>query len=390
MKKLMIGITAPGSVVLIVGQMKWFKAQGYETHLMCPSDKRVSAYCKNEGCEHIEVKIERDIHLWADLKSLWSIYKAIRKIKPDIVNVGTPKMGLLGMVAAKLSGVKRRIYTCRGFRFEHEKGLKRQILVWMERIAGWCAQDIICISPSVRDIAVKNKVFKLKKCVVIHKGSSNGIDLNQFSPQAIEKNQSEQLRKALNPENGFLFGFVSRLVDRKGIKEMYTAFHKINKAYPATKLVIVGAIEWEQISDKMLVEDFNNHPSIIMTGSQKDVPLYLSIIDVFLLPSWWEGFGNVVVQAAAMGVAVISTTGTGTKDAVCDGFNGILVPIKDSEALYEAMKELMLDSKKRENLGKNGIAWAKNFSNEVIWKGIEQLYKGDELLIQWPIKKSRI
>ena len=373
-KKLIVGFTDPGGVVLIPGQMKWFKEKGYITYLMCPNAQRVEEYCINEGCKHINVSIEREISIFKDLMSLFSIFFIMRKIKPDIVNVGTPKMGLLGMLAAKFLGVKRRIYTCRGFRFEHEKGLKRLILIFMERLSGYCSQDIICISPSLRDLAINERIFNPQKCIVINKGSSNGFDLNRFSTKSVNNNHKMQLKKTLRIEQKFVFGTISRLIDRKGIKELYNAFFNINNEYPNTILLIVGSTEKEQISDKKVLVDIKSHPSIIMTGSQKNIPLYLSVMDLFLLPAWWEGFGNVIVQASAMGIAVISTNGTGTKDAVCNGYNGVLVPVKDSKSLYEAMKNLMINDKERKRLGNNGIEWAKNFSNEIIWQGMNELY----------------
>jgi len=97
-------------------------------------------------------------------------------------------------------------------------------------------------------------------------------------------------------------------------------------------------------------------------------------MDVFVLPAWWEGFGNVLVQAAAMGVPVISTTGTGTVDAVSDGYNGTLVPVKDVESLKIAMEKLLIDHELRANYGRNGMEWAKNFDNKIIWEGLEKLY----------------
>ena len=112
-----------------------------------------------------------------------------------------------------------------------------------------------------------------------------------------------------------------------------------------------------------------------MPGRTDEVPLFLSVMDVFVLPAWWEGFGNVVVQAAAMGIAVISTFGTGTRDAVSDGYNGILVPVKDIASLTDAMAALYLDSERRLLLGNNGIEWAKNFENEIIWKGMLEIYR---------------
>ena len=126
MKKLVIGITAEGTVNLLQGQLDYFKSLGYETYLLGPYSERSAAFCKNEGCEHLVINIEREISPLKDLRTLWTIIMIFRKVKPDIINLGTPKVSLLGMIAGFIVGVEKRIYTCRGFRFEHEKGLKRK------------------------------------------------------------------------------------------------------------------------------------------------------------------------------------------------------------------------------------------------------------------------
>ena len=127
-KRLVVGITAPGSVNLLRGQLKYFYEQGFITYLAAPDDPKTRAYTEQEHCTLLPVAIERDISLLRDLTALWTIFKHFRKVQPDIVNVGTPKMGLLGTLAGALTGVRKRIYTCRGFRYEHESGIKRKIL----------------------------------------------------------------------------------------------------------------------------------------------------------------------------------------------------------------------------------------------------------------------
>lgn len=375
MKKLVVGVTAPGSVILITGQLKWFAEQGYQTYLMCPPDARVEDYCRKEGCTHIPVQIERDIHLIKDLKSLWTIYHSLRKVKPDVVNVGTPKMGLLGMVAAMLLGVKRRIYTCRGFRFEHEHGFKKLVLVTMERISGLCAQRIICISPSLKALADQKHIFSSKKSVVIHKGSSNGFDLKRFSRAEVNQAEVGKYKNELHLSDTFVFGFVGRINQDKGVGELYEAFERIYAQSRQVRLLLVGRIEDHQIYDRTLRDKLQKHPGIVMVGPQKDVPLYMSLMDVVVLPSWREGFGNVLVQAAAMGIPVIASDATGTRSAVNPGYNGILVRLKDAEDLQRGMLELMQDGAARESFGQNGIVWATHFSNEIVWQGMQELYQ---------------
>ncbi len=373
-KIIIVGITAPGSVILLEGQLKYFADHGYDTYLLAPANDKTQDYCAREGCKLLPINIEREISLSNDFKSLFQIFRHFRRIKPDIVNLGTPKVSLLGMIAARLLGVKRRIYTCRGFRLEHEKGFKKKILIVMEKITAFLAQDVICISESVRTFGIENKLFPSQKAVVINKGSSNGIPLARFNPDNVSLKDTTQLKERLGLNGYFVFGYVGRLIDRKGINELYTSFDTLYNKNNYLRLLFVGSPEMEQISDKTLVEKMKNHPGIVLAGSQKDVPLYISIMDVFVLPAWWEGFGNVLVQAAAMGVPVISTTGTGTIDAVDQNVNGILVKPKSIEELKKAMLTLYEDKAMRLDYGKNGIKWARNFDSPIIWNGMQDLY----------------
>lgn len=378
MKKLIVGITYEGTVNLLQGQMAYFKSLGYQTYLLGPYSERSAKFCRDEGCEHLVIAIEREISPLKDLKTLWSIIKIFRKVKPDIINLGTPKVSLLGMIAGYMTGVDKRFYTCRGFRFEHEEGSKRKILIAMEKITSALSHKVICISNSVLELGLANTVFKRSKTVVINKGSSNGVNLNLFNPEnnAYLATKSQLIEK-YDLSQSFVFGFLGRIVDRKGINELYTVFDKIYQTNPKAKLFIVGPFEMTQIADKGLVQKIDAHPGIINYGRvlQEEAPALIMVMDVFVLPAWWEGFGNVLVQAAAMGIPVISTTGTGTIDAVSDGYNGLLIPVKDEERLEVAMRTLMTDHSLCQEFGKNGVLWARNFDREVIWKGMDSLYQ---------------
>lgn len=377
-KKLVIGITAEGSVNLLQGQLAHFKSLGYTTYLLGPYSKRSADFCEKEGCEHLIIKIERDISPVKDLKSLYQIIKIFKNIKPDIINLGTPKVSLLGMIAGALVGVPKRIYTCRGFRFEHETGFKRRLLISMEKITSKLAHHVICISKSVETLGLKHHIFSTQKTIIINKGSSNGINLALFDPEQ-QKYQGfkSTIIEKYQLENKFVFGFLGRIVDRKGIKELIEAFSQIYIKNENVRLLLVGPFEWTQISDKNLEEIIQRHPGIIYHGKvpQDEVPGVMLVMDVFVLPAWWEGFGNVLVQAAAMGIPVISSTSTGCKDAVNDGYNGILVPPKDIESLEQAMEKLLLDKNLLRQLGGNGITWSKHFERTIIWNGMERLYK---------------
>jgi len=375
MKKLIVGISAEGSIVLMEGQMRYFKSKGYDTYLLAPYSERVRLYCEKEGCAHLFINIRRDISILHDIFILIKIFHTFLRLKPDIINLGTPKISLLGMIAGKLLGIPNRVYTCRGFRFEHEHGIKRSILILMERITAYCAHKIICISPSLRDYGIENSLFKAESAVVINKGSSNGFNLNRFSSGRINQDQRDLLRKELGVKDKFVFGFVSRIYDRKGINELYEVFSKLSDEFPGMVLLMVGRYEEGQTADKKILELLREHNKIILVGPQKDIPLYLSLMDVFVLPAWGEGFGNVMVEAASMGVPVIGTDATGIRDSFQHGFNGLQIEPKNTRELENAMLLLYQNRELRTSLGKNGPVWAGNFDNMIVWNGMEEIYR---------------
>ena len=373
-KKLVLGITFPGSITLLKGQAKYFKSIGYSVFLLSPPEERITAYCQEEECIHVPINIARTINPIKDIFTLISLIKQLRRIRPDIVNVGTPKMGLLGTLASAAIGIKKIIYTCRGFRYEHEKGFTKWLLKTTEKVTALFAHTIFCISKSVQERGIEDKIFPSNKAKTIGHGSSNGINLSTFNPESIEGSKIVNLKNELGIENKFIFGFVGRLLDRKGLNELYDAFSQINKKNKEAYLIILGGITKGQLSDLTIINKFERHPSIQWLGFQSNVPLYLKVFDVLVLPAWWEGFGNVLIQAAAMGVPVVSTFGTGCRDAVKNGFNGTLVPVKDTVALTKAMENYMEDETMRKKHGENGIEWSKNFRSEIIWEGLHKLY----------------
>lgn len=375
MKKLVVGITAPGSVILIAGQMQYFKSLGYETYLLAPTHEKVSDYCQREGCIHLAVNLEREISPLKDAKALIQIIKHLKRVKPDIVNFGTPKVSLLGMIAAKMLGIKNRIYTCRGFRFETEKGKKRNLLIFLEKVTSKFSHQIICISPSLKLFGIKLNVFPEEKAFVINKGSSNGINLSRFNIENINQSESLSLKSELGISDNFCFGFIGRLSDEKGINELFCAFDHLYHAHKNLRLLLIGSIDNAQITDKSIIENIKTHEGIIYLGHQSNIPLYLSLFDVFVMPTHREGFGNVFVEAAAIGLPVIGTDVTGSKDAVSKDYNGLLVPVKSTTLLQEAMLSLYNDEAKRKELGLNGIEWAKNFDNKMIWDSMNDLYQ---------------
>lgn len=377
MKKLLVGISSEKNIGLIEGQLKYFADQGYKTYLLAPDHPRVKEYCEKEGCVHLPARLEREIAPLKDIQAFFQILRHFRRIKPDIINLGTQKVSLLGMIAAWFVGVNYRIYTSRGFSPITYTGIKKYLLLSSYQIISKLSHKTICISKSIQENGINYGFYTAENSIVIHKGSSNGINLERFDPVKIRDDSKIKLKDTLGFNTSeFIFGYVGRLIDRKGINELYAAFDSLYKEDSKIRLLFVGPIEEIQIKDKSLVSKIKNHPGIVYYGSvpSAEVPLYLSIMNVMVLPAHWEGFGNVLIQAAAMGVPVISTKALGTVNAVNDGFNGILVEPKTVNELKEAMKKMLSDKILRDNYGKNGIEWAKNFERTIIWEGMHKVY----------------
>jgi glycosyltransferase involved in cell wall biosynthesis len=372
-KKLVIGITAPQSTMLLKGQLKYFVSKGYDVYLLAPKYSQTIEFCKKEGATLLPIFIKREISPLHDLRSLFQIIAIFRKVKPDIVNLGTPKVSLLGMIAAKIIGVKKRIYTCRGFRFEHETGGLKKLLIFLEKVTASSSNKVLCISQSVKDLGVENGIFSEKKSIIINKGSSNGIDLRVYNKENVNDLKLQGLKRKYNLEDKFVFGFLGRIVERKGFKELIDAFDRVYQNDKNVKLLVVGRPYYDQI-DKATIEKANLHPGIEMVGlvDYEETPYYYSLMDVFVLPAYWEGFGNVLIQAAAFGLPIITTNVTGCKDAVLDKYNGTHIQTKNVDILYKTMLEFQNSPELLLKYSLNGLKWVNNFKPETIWAGMDK------------------
>lgn len=370
-KKIILGVTVGGSSKLLEGQVSYMRNLGCQVFLMSPNHPKEIAFCEREGCTHIPISINRNISPFQDLKTLFQLVKEIRRIKPDLVNFGTPKMGLLGILAARISGVKNRIYTCRGLRYETVLGFKRKILMSMERLTALNAKKVIYVSPSLREKALSDQVAFLQKSIVLGKGSSNGVNLDYFSRARVDEAKRTSFIQENRLSNQFVIGFIGRITEDKGIEDLVQAFELVESTTKDVRLLLVGHYECsDELKSKLVA-----HPAIVTFPFTDDVPLFLSVFDVLVLPSYREGFPNVPIQAASMGVPVVTTDATGCKDSVQDGYNGFIYPKKEVEKLSKCLLNYAESKDLLALHAANSLNWARNFSNEIIWKEQDKLYQ---------------
>lgn len=280
------------------------------------------------------IPMMREISIWKDFKSLFSLYKLFKAEKPTVVHGNTPKGSLLAMLGSWLANVPVRIYYVHGLRYQSITGKKRKLLIFMEKLACYFATDIIAVSHGTRRQMQLDKITS-KKIQIIWNGSINGIDLNFFDPRIVEPAKETRIQA-----EDFVFGFVGRLVKDKGLEELVEAFLKVLEERPRIKLLIIGAFE-EIIDLKPTIVDLiKNHPNIVYVGRQNDVRPFYRLMDAFVLPSYREGFGIVLIEAAAMQVLSIVSDISGCNEVVLDGETGLLVKVKSVDALREKMLQI--------------------------------------------------
>lgn len=370
-KKIFQLVTVSKSITLMKGQVEYLRDKGLDVHIVSSEGPEQKNY--SPDITHA-INMEREISLKNDLKSLLKMIKLFQKEKPYIVNSGTPKAGLVGTLAAFITRRPVRIYTVRGLRLETVTGLKYKILYAMEKLAMFCATDIIAISDSLKDKIVELGLEKKGNIKVLGYGSSNGINLEKFKKEF--NDIPDDLSGILKDQ--FVIGYVGRIVKDKGIHEVVEAFKIIQKQHSNVKLLIVGPIEKD---DSISQEDFEylqSNPDIIMTGHVANTVNYYNHMDVLVFPTHREGFGNVSIEAQAVEVPVIVNNVTGAKDTLVDGVTGYLVEKDDYKQIAAKVGYLIDNPNMKEKLGKNGRKNVEQkFRNEVVWKHLETIYKNN-------------
>jgi glycosyltransferase involved in cell wall biosynthesis len=241
----------------------------------------------------------------------------------------------------------------RGLKLETTTGFKRRILLAMERLAAACAQVVLCNSESMRAEALALGLAPVAKLHLLGEGSSNGVDVVRFSPGPSDVRDRLGL-----PGNAPVVGFVGRLTRDKGLPELIEALDTILKAQPDAHLLLVG---WFDASEDALSEALRtrilNHPRIHCTGFVADTAPYYRAMDLMALPTWREGFPNVVLEAAATGIPVITTLSTGSRDSVVPEVTGLLIPPGYPEAISKAVLRLLRNPDRRRRMGEAARAW---------------------------------
>lgn len=367
--------TIPLTLQFLRGQVTFMRAQGFEVHAVSSPGQQLHEFGAREKITAHPVPMLRRTSPIQDLKSLVLMMALFRRERPVIVHAHTPKAGLIAMIAARLLNVPCRIFAIHGLPHTTKSGFARIALAWSTKISCALASRVLCVSQSAAELAISEKLCARAKVNVLASGSINGIDaVREFSPD-------HGLRATQRGSIGFdhdslVIGFVGRLVRDKGLCELYESWKSIREEFPKACLVIAGDPEERDAVPEDVLRAFQSDTRVRMLGWVTDLPPVYAALDVLVLPSHREGFGNVILEAAAMEIPSVATRITGCVDAVVDGVTGLLVPPGDSVALSSAIRKYLADPSLRAEHGRQARERVlRDFRPEDIWEATLNEYR---------------
>lgn len=367
--------TVPMSLrYLLLNQLRSIQAAGYEVTGISSPGADVSAL-EAADIRHIAVPFTRRFTPLADLRSLWRLYRVLRRETFTIVHAHNPKPGLLAQLAARMAGVPIVVRTLHGFYFhEQMHPAWHQFYVTMEKIAARCS-DVI-LSQNAEDIRTAGNANICPPEKI--KPLGNGIDIQRFAPGQFSEEERCNKRAQLQlPPQGRVVGFVGRLVEEKGIHEFLQAASAILEQIPDVYFLIIGPTDREKPDalTPAVAREYGVADVCTFTGMRQDMPELYALMDVFVLPSHREGFPRSPMEASAMRVPSVVTDIRGCREAVEHGRNGLLVPLGDVQALADAIVELLSDPVKAGRMGQAGREMAEErFDERLIFARVKREY----------------
>ena len=359
------------------GRFKYFNDLGFEMHLACSPDEGVEEFKKDEGASIYTLRISRLPSLWNDFIAACKICYYIISNNIDCI-VGHADKGKLLAAICGLITHRPVILYAHGTSFEGRTGLSRKCFILLDKFESCLSTKVICVSQYLVDLRLQNKIDKPGKAYLPNHGSCTGVDIiDKFNPEKINKRELEALciKYRINTDD-FVIGYCGRIVKDKGIEELVKAYSIINLNNTKVKLLLVGQKDIRDFIDKETTDLISKDENIIITGYIKEnIEIYYSLMDICILPTHRDGFGMCMIEAAALGVPVMTTQITGSRDAICDGFNGEYISLNPQE-IANKINNLINNKSLLETYSKNGIKWVKeNFENKIVWDSIYACYK---------------
>jgi glycosyltransferase involved in cell wall biosynthesis len=381
--------TVPQALFFLRGQPGFMHAHGLEVHAVSSPGPELEQFARDEGVDVHPVEMRRAISPVHDVGATTHLVRLLRRLKPDIVHAHTPKGGLLGMAAAALARVPVRVYHLHCLPLVTSRGVRRSLLWIADRVACLLAHRVLCVSSSIRELAIAEGLVGPGRIDVLGHGSINGVDAEgrfRPGPASAAAGRAERTRWGI-PEDALVIGFVGRVVRDKGIAELSDAWTGLRERFPSAHLLVVGSTEPEDPIPPGVMEALRADPRVHLTGLRWDTPPLFAAMDVVVLPSYREGFGVVLLEAAAMALPVVGTDIPGGREALVDGITGLLVPPRDAPALEGALARYLGDPDLRARHGAAGRDRVmRDFRPEVLWAALLEVYQAEAARagLPWP------
>ena len=349
---------------------------GYDVTLICNNDDEFAASLP-EYIKFIPVSMARGVDL-SVFSSVLAFIKIFKEQNYDMVQFSTPNASLAASIAAKICKVPVRLYCQWGIRYVGFSGIVRKIFKFIEKIVCKNATHINAVSPMNMKFAINEGLYKAKKAAVVGRGGTIGVDLENYDFSKKKQWRKEIREKNSLDENDFVFGFSGRVSADKGCKELFTAFKKLSEEKENIKLFIAGPIDDKSGADDEIFDWAKNSDKVVFTGQieNKEMCCQYAAMDVLVHPTYREGFGMVIQEAAALGCPVITTDIPGASEVLENGKSCLLVKPADWESLYEKMEEICKDSQKATKMGENARLFTEmHYERSIMLKNQFERYK---------------
>lgn len=366
MIKICYVVTIPLTIEsFFIPQLQYLAANGFDVTVVCSNDSRLQEKL-GESIRFYPIDIPRGVSVGGSIDALKALTHFFKKEKFDLIQYSTPNAAFYSSIAAKKADCKVRNYHLMGLRYLGASGMGRTILKALERIACHNSTSIECVSKSNMEMGIKEGLFPKEKVTVVWNGSTGGVNLSRFNFSKRQQWRMEVRKELGYNDSDFVYGFVGRITKDKGIDELLSAFLELKDN---SKLLLVGNIEGNNHFEVELLVKAQENSNIKFHSFVSDIERYYAAIDVLVLPSYREGFGNVVIEAGAVGTPSIVTDIPGTTDTIDRDKTAVVVPVKDSVALAEAMKRI--PTMDYITMGQNAAKFAKEmFDSKVLCKKI--------------------
>ena len=331
----------------------------YEVYYV--SNERYENKIRVEHDGYHSVDIQRGISLWKDLKAVWQLYRYFRKMKFDAVHSVTPKAGLVTAVAAWMAGVPHRTHIFTGQVWATRHGVMRFILKTIDKVISSFDNHILVDGKSQRTFLVKEGVLKEGQAEVFCKGSIAGVNAERFAPDA--KARKEEREKIGIKDDMLTYIFLGRLNHDKGIGELYEAYNRLASEVNDVYLLFVGADEEGYLERLPAYTNIQEGVNFHFYGLTRQPERVLNAGDVFVLPTYREGFGSSVLEAACIGLPCICSDAYGVLDAYVVGETGLQCKVGDVDSLYQCMKRMHDDREIVKRMGEKSRLRAINDFN---------------------------